>query len=714
MTVTAVQPGSGTRAVLGFKAGLRVPGGRQVGAFNPEMVPIASVAQPTVAAGVSTGITGKAQYAILVNILGRGWTAMSTASAPITYANNDGVITYVPSVNAKAWAHRLVRKMDDTGTVVTTGMTGLNDVTFSGATYTGQRARYEFKFSTAGTPDKIQWRKVTLDPASGADVSTGSWSSQISVTGSAQTIAEGITITFAATTGHTLNDVITIEYRCDFKHIKTNWNATSTTFSDSTPVGSEDTAVIVPAADQTAANYGFEFHRFEPGTNFKRVDMLIHPTELTGAQGEPSTAAGDVDWIHNIDEAVRTSTLLMSIASFGGVPVSFTQATNKPEWTAVFEPSDLPENSFSYDAMYYKGGSVAPEFHLGVKESEIDFTFSAKKELMRKSKAMGTGGSVHSIAERTTIGGSYTGTGYLCGDAGRTFTTIAVKVSTGPSAGVLYVKFSIDGGSYTTTAYPVYYDTTSGRQIRGGSNQNYFIEMFDTSLLALGIDDTVTGTLRPLLFAFSGDLTGLQANDIVTFKPAAKFPAVYSAAHPTGPSDDGTYTGHLRRVIDSALFTLTRVEILTGGANVAPSNLLAFNVGSHKLSRPYQVVREAGRFGAYPQDVDVFGKIMGELDTERRYTDRSIEQALRRGQRYGLQLQFVGAPIRTNPGVYGAVEKIVIYYPNAEVESTDSVVGSDKVVDEKTKWKVKQSSDPSQPTYRITVVGSHAVDFAST
>ena len=54
------------------------------------------------------------------------------------------------------------------------------------------------KITTAGTPDKF---KVSLD--GGVTWTTA----ETSITGTAQLIGNGIRITFAATTGHTLNDV---------------------------------------------------------------------------------------------------------------------------------------------------------------------------------------------------------------------------------------------------------------------------------------------------------------------------------------------------------------------------------------------------------------------------------------------------------------------------------------------------------------------------
>lgn len=76
------------------------------------------------------------------------------------------------------------------------GVAGLEDLA-AGGTYTGtEPAYFEVKISSAAaSPDEFQWRK-----------NGGSWSSATGITGAAQTLSDGVTVTFTATEGHTLND----------------------------------------------------------------------------------------------------------------------------------------------------------------------------------------------------------------------------------------------------------------------------------------------------------------------------------------------------------------------------------------------------------------------------------------------------------------------------------------------------------------------------
>lgn len=72
---------------------------------------------------------------------------------------------------------------------------GLNDVTFGG-TYTGtDSVSFTVVVQTAGTPDTFKWKK-----------NDGSYTTGVAMTGSAQTLSDGVTVTWAATTGHTVAD----------------------------------------------------------------------------------------------------------------------------------------------------------------------------------------------------------------------------------------------------------------------------------------------------------------------------------------------------------------------------------------------------------------------------------------------------------------------------------------------------------------------------
>lgn len=77
---------------------------------------------------------------------------------------------------------------------------GLNDAT-SGGTYTGSATATYIAIvdSSAASPDTFKWNK-----------NGGSYTTGVSMSAGAHTLSDGVTITFAATDGHTLNDQWTI------------------------------------------------------------------------------------------------------------------------------------------------------------------------------------------------------------------------------------------------------------------------------------------------------------------------------------------------------------------------------------------------------------------------------------------------------------------------------------------------------------------------
>lgn len=73
---------------------------------------------------------------------------------------------------------------------------GLNDAT-AGGTYTATSApaTYTVIIDATGIPNTFKWQK-----------NAGAFTTGVAITGAAQALADGVTIAFAATTGHTLND----------------------------------------------------------------------------------------------------------------------------------------------------------------------------------------------------------------------------------------------------------------------------------------------------------------------------------------------------------------------------------------------------------------------------------------------------------------------------------------------------------------------------
>lgn len=118
------------------------------------------------------------------------------------------------------------------GAAVFTGG-GLNDLT-SGGTYTGEKKDvYEVEIDATGTPDTYKWRK-----------NGGAYTSGVSITVSPQTLSDGVTVTFGATTGHTLGNKWTITITGNA------WSASNDAFTIDFPNDTKGIATAFPSGDE--------------------------------------------------------------------------------------------------------------------------------------------------------------------------------------------------------------------------------------------------------------------------------------------------------------------------------------------------------------------------------------------------------------------------------------------------------------------------------
>ncbi len=92
-------------------------------------------------------------------------------------------------------ANKIIGSVD----VETFSGSGLDDAKSGGEFTGGADAVFEVEIDATGTPDTFKWRK-----------DGGAWTTGVSITGSAQTLSDGVTVLFGATTGHTLADKWTI------------------------------------------------------------------------------------------------------------------------------------------------------------------------------------------------------------------------------------------------------------------------------------------------------------------------------------------------------------------------------------------------------------------------------------------------------------------------------------------------------------------------
>ena len=80
----------------------------------------------------------------------------------------------------------------------------------AGGTFSGTaRTTFEVEIDAVASTDTFKWRKITRD-SNGAKT-IGSWTTGVSITGSAQTLDDGVTVTFTDTINHTLGDAWNVQ-----------------------------------------------------------------------------------------------------------------------------------------------------------------------------------------------------------------------------------------------------------------------------------------------------------------------------------------------------------------------------------------------------------------------------------------------------------------------------------------------------------------------
>lgn len=124
---------------------------------------------------------------------------------------------------------------------------GLDDATAAG-TASGVGSVIEVEIDAEGTPDTFKWR-----------VNGGSYTTDVSITGAAQMLSAGATITFTATTGHSLGDKWVIRVcgnqvalkRCVVKIIQVA-NVDGTNAAEFTAVNAKDGQALIFTHDIAA------------------------------------------------------------------------------------------------------------------------------------------------------------------------------------------------------------------------------------------------------------------------------------------------------------------------------------------------------------------------------------------------------------------------------------------------------------------------------
>jgi hypothetical protein len=161
------------------------------------------------------------------------------------------------------------------------GQSGLDDLSSSGTYSNTDATTFQVSIDSVGTPDTFQWRK-----------GTGSWTTGVSITGAAQLLSDGISITFVATTGHKNKDgwIFGAGYRARIDK-ETALEGVLTVDDDIIIAGSLDALGTINANGDITHNNG---------------DVIINPNENTDTQAfiwrdEDDVEQLRLEWTPNTD-----------------------------------------------------------------------------------------------------------------------------------------------------------------------------------------------------------------------------------------------------------------------------------------------------------------------------------------------------------------------------------------------------------------------------
>lgn len=432
------------------------------------------------------------------------------------------------------------------------------------------------------------------------------------------------------------------------------WGRTVVTYTDSTAIGAEPD-LDDPAGDETTSNYGLVHLSASPANYFGREDGEFDSDELTGDLGTPDVIPGfqtvPAEWPFDL----RAGKLVPLMATFAGKP-TITWLTGAPgaQYDFVFGEDEGDQTSMW--ALKYPGGGTRPEIGMGIRFFDLEFSDLGSGLAKCKAMGMGTGWTEAGLGEANVANtGTYKHVPVVKGrrgDAGAYTTDLEVDITTAPSGGTFGWKAKIGAAAYggAGTAMTGYYNTTTGKMILGGTNDEPFVELIDQTGEYLGVAE---GENRePFSIYWPGDVRLLAVGDKFTIRAQGLIPRALKSV------GDTTSTGDTRRIIRLPRFGPAHVKLLKTVDSV--QSKFEFESASLKLSREGSPAYQPGDAALRPMDVDITGYVSIELDIDARYRTREIERMRRDNVRFALALEMKGGRIPSAPGVLSAHHESVL------------------------------------------------------
>ncbi len=626
----------------------------------PDLKVLAAPAAPTAATGAAGAVTAATRYyKIDEQLKDMRRTAASDATASIALAAEKGALTVIPTpTDARVMWTNIYASDDGTkygriGTIdhyratgeSTTG-TGLEDLTFSG-TYTGvgRDGIFEVEIDGTGTPDTMRWRK-----------NGGAWTSLVALTGAPQSLSDGISVASAATTGHTLTSAGGRAW---------TFGAATTKFSDNVPT--PDYSFRPLATSEVGTNQGFR--------SFSPNSVTAYPDQKSGESTELNANVGMARSFPTLKEFDFSKELAMrpGVSAFCaihqlGEPDSITAIDGTRVFKYVTNPTTARPKPRSFTSLLWEGSpSIRPEILPASLIENRVYTFAATDagEGFLVKLATTIKGSRHTLVGFGTEGtaGAYADSyaPIIVGVLRADITSIAVNVTTGPSAGTFKIKCAVNGNGYGSTETTCYYDTAAGNiQTVGGSQSSPYVELFDEAGLALGAD---SGENRePVMIYFPGPCSTLSLNDDWAWTAdGILIPGAGSSPY------SGTVIPREREWRIAA----PHFRLLRAAQGQTPATVVKVISGSLTIENPLEAVRELNPECKTPISYDRLGLVRWKMALEGRYYSRYLQGLVNRDERIALQLNLLGEPIPNAPGSLSAYRRGTVWdVPQVAVRGT--------------------------------------------
>lgn len=661
---------------------------------------VAPPAAPTTSGPSGAGVTGTVQHRVKGIILGRGKTAGSAASTELTVSNKTVGVSWSALGSGTGCIGYVVERASISKAEDHSAVVGLEDATFAG-TFAGEPGDvWEVEITANGTPDVFRWRK-----------NGGSWTTGVNITGSAQTLSSGVTVTFGATTGHTIADKWTYTVSGTWRFIAYVYGRTTVTYSDSTAVGSENTVISASGGDETATNWGLVEAKSNPMEPPARAEDVIRSNELSASLGRAQSIAGMLSFPAAQDCDLRIGTIVPYLASFSGKPTTSVYSGSAIQ-RCVFAPTDAAASRVSlWSLSALGGGAFKPYLRMGSVYNELDISGLGGNNLANfKAKGMSRGDSQFGpLMPDGGNTGTYPYAPVLKGTLNRTaydlYSSLTAEITSAPAqiGATAYGSFAVklyppagDG-----TAVTIYYRMSDGHVVMYGAAEDHFYPMLDASGYPLGIDST-NNAREPLVLGFPGDVTGLLVGDKFTGYQPVPIPGTAGAAP--------TYTEEAIRYVTLEAFGAANVKLYRGASTA--TDYLATTSTSVKLARALFQSHYTGGFARLPGAVRPTGAISVEIDVDRDFDASTFEDLKRYREALVMQLVVEGARIATQPGTFSAYrESFTLDAYRLVIDSITKSVTEANVA-EKLKFTAERLDDPNAAHYQITTISAQSWDFS--